>query len=102
MEVNILIGCTAAICGTVFGYLAMQARIKGETRSDGIAAGQLRADIDYIKRGSDSTLLELRSLNQTVNCHADRLARVEESTKQAHHRINELREEMGKDAASKV
>lgn len=102
MEINILITCAAAICGIVFGYLTMLARVKNAIKKDGIESGQLRADIDYIKRSSDTTLLEIRCLNQTVNNHADRLARVEESTKQAHHRINEIREELGKDATSKV
>lgn len=102
METNVLIACVASIAGVVFGYLTMLARIKGDTKKDGIESGQLKADIDYIKRRSDDTLIELRGLNKTVSDHADRLARVEESAKQAHHRINELREEMGKDAASKV
>lgn len=97
MEVNIFITCVAAICGIIFGYLTMQARVKGESKQSGIEAGQLKADIDYIKRSSDTTLLEIRCLNRTVNNHADRLARVEESTKQAHLRINEIREEIGKD-----
>lgn len=98
MEINILIACAAAACGIIFGYLTMQARIKGESKQSGVEAGQLKADIDYIKRSGDTTLLELRDLNRTVNNHADRLARVEESAKQAHLRINELREEIGKDA----
>lgn len=97
METNIFITCVAAISGIVFGYLTMQTRIRGESKQNGIEAGQLKADIDYIKRSSDTTLLELRCLNQTVNNHANRLARVEESTKQAHLRINEIREELGKD-----
>ncbi len=102
METNVLIGCIAALAGIIFSYLTMLSRIKGDTKKDGIESGQLKADIDYIKRRSDDTLIELRGLNKTVSDHADRLARVEESAKQAHHRINELREEMGKDAASKV
>lgn len=102
MEINILIGCVAAICGVVFGYLTLQSRTKGESKQSGFEDGQLRADIDYIKRSSDTTLLELRDLNRTVNHHADRLARVEESAKQAHLRINELREEMVKDASIKI
>lgn len=97
LESNILITCVAAICGVIFGYLTMQSRIRGETKQSGVEAGQLKADIDYIKRSSDTTLLEIRCLNRTVNNHADRLARVEESTKQAHLRINEIREEMVKD-----
>jgi hypothetical protein len=97
MDLNILVTCVAALAGVVFGYIAMQARIKGETKQNGVESGQLKADIDYIKRSSDNTLLELRCLNQTVNNHADRLARVEESAKQAHHRIDEVREAIGKD-----
>ncbi len=97
MELNIIITCVAAICGIVFGYLAMQARIKSESKQSGVEAGQLKVDIDYIKRSSDTTLLELKCLNRTVNSHANRLARVEESTKQAHLRINEIREELVKD-----
>lgn len=69
----------------------MQAWVKGESKQSGIKAGQLRSDIDYIKRSSDSTLLEIRCLNNTVSKYADRLARVEESAKQAHHRIIEIR-----------
>ncbi len=102
VETNILITCVAAVCGIVFGYLTLQARVKGESKQSGIEVGQLKADIEYIKRSSDTTLLELRCLNKTVNNHADRLARVEESTKQAHLRINELREELGKDVPCKI
>ena len=97
MEVNVIITCVAAICGTVFGYLTMQSMIKTESKQSGVEAGQLKVDIDYIKRSGDTTLLELKCLNRTVNNHADRLARVEESTKQAHLRINEIREEIVKD-----
>jgi hypothetical protein len=97
VDINILITCIAAVCGIIFGYLTMQARVRGESKRSGIEAGQLKADIDYIKRSSDTTLLEIRCLNNTVSNHADRLARVEESTKQAHLRINEIREEMVKD-----
>lgn len=97
METNILITCVAAVSGIIFGYLTFQSRVRGESKQSGMEAGQLKADIEYIKRSSDTTLLELRFLNKTVNNHADRLARVEESTKQAHQRINELREEIGKD-----
>jgi hypothetical protein len=97
LETNILISCVSAVCGIVFGYIAMQARIRGETKQSGVETGQLKTDIEYIKRSSDTTLLELRCLNRTVNNHSDRLARVEESTKQAHLRINEIREEMVKE-----
>lgn len=90
METNIFITCIAAIAGVVFGYLTLQARVKGESKQNGLEAGQLKADIDYIKRRSDDTLIELRGLNKTVSDHADRLARVEESAKSLHKRLDAI------------
>lgn len=98
METNVLIACVAAIAGVVFGYLTMLSRIKGDTRQDGMQSGQLRADIDYIKRRSDETLIALKELNVKVSDHESRIVKVEESAKQAHLRINEIREELRKDA----
>ncbi len=98
METNVLIACVAAIAGVVFGYLTMLSRIKGDTRQDGMQSGQLRADIDYIKRRSDETLITLKELNIKVSDHESRIVKVEESAKQAHLRINEIREELRKDA----
>ena len=98
METNVLITCAAAIVGVVFGYLTMLSRIKGDTRKDGMESGQLRADIDYIKRRSDETLITLKELNIKVSDHESRIVKVEESAKQAHLRINEIREELRKDA----
>ena len=90
MEANVLIACVGAVVGMVFGYIAMLSRIKGDTKKDGIESGQLKADIDYNKRRSDDTFIELRELNKTIGEHADRLARVEESTKSAHKRLDEI------------
>ena len=90
MEANVLIGCVGAVMGMVFAYLSMLSRVKGETKKDGIESGQLRTDIEYIKRRSDDTFIELRELNKTIGEHADRLARVEESTKSAHKRLDEI------------
>lgn len=62
-----------------------------EARHNGKTDGALKSDIEYIKRRSEDTLLELRELNKTLDAHAERLARVEESAKQAHKRIDEIK-----------
>ncbi len=90
MGANVLIGCAGTIVGMVLAYLTFMSKVKEANKKDGIESGQLKADIEYIKRSSDTTLLELRDLNRTVNNHADRLARVEESTKSAHKRIDNI------------
>ncbi len=99
MEVNVvaLVSAAGGLCGILFGYLGYTKSKEKEVKQSGIESGQFKVDIDYIKRSSDCTLLEIKDLNRTIGIHADRLARVEESTKQAHHRIDELREGFGKD-----
>lgn len=92
MTVNVvaLIGVIGTICGVLFGILGHSAVVKKECKDEGVADGALKADTEYIKRRIDDVLLEQKDTNKTLNQHADRLARVEESTKSAHQRIDEL------------
>ena len=52
--------------------------------------GFLASDIGYIKAGIDDLKTEIRTLKIEMAEVSTRLARVEESTKQAHKRIDEL------------
>lgn len=61
-----------------------------DAKKEGQDDGALKADIAYIKRRVDDVLLEQRETNKTLDAHAERITRVEESTKQAHKRIDEI------------
>lgn len=50
----------------------------------------LAADIDYIKRGIEDMRVEIRLQGERYDALAERVTRVEESAKQAHHRLNRL------------
>lgn len=90
MDTPVLIGCIAAVSGIVFGYIGYISGVKKESKSDGQKNGELKADIEYIKRRSDDTLLELKDISKTQSAHAERLTRVEESAKQAHKRLDRI------------
>jgi hypothetical protein len=100
MDVNVivLIGLIASVCSIVFGYLGFvrgkekeRSDKEKECKSEGKESGELKADTVYIRRRIDDILLEQRDTNKTLNVHSDRLARVEESAKSAHHRIDEIK-----------
>lgn len=101
------ISVLGTVAGILFAYLGYKRgqrdelnRQKNEYKKEGAEEGTLRADIEYIKRRSDDMLLEQKETNKNINVLSERLARVEESTKSAHHRIDKFTEDC-KDFRSK-
>lgn len=87
------------ICSIAFGalgflisYFAFQRNKKKENVEDGESRGAIASDIGYIKAGVDDLKRETRETRTVVGELAERVTRVEESCKQAHHRIDEIRE----------
>lgn len=80
----------AAISGIVLGWLGKAKATKKEIREEAGNGAFLKADVEYIKRGVDDMRLEQRAQGQRFDALAERVTRVEESSKQAHHRITRL------------
>jgi hypothetical protein len=90
----VLIGVIASIGGVSIGYVSYMAGKNKEAKKDGREDGKLRSDNEYLKRRTDDILLEVKDTNKTLTTYGDRLARVEESAKSAHHRIDEIKKEV--------
>lgn len=88
MEWIAVVGAIGACSSILFGYIGYQKGLKKDCKQEGVENGVLHADIEYIKRRSDDTLLEVKETNKGLNALAERVARVEESAKQAHKRID--------------
>lgn len=78
-----LIGLAVSIATFFLGRLANRQAV-------GEKSGFLASDVGYIKAGIDDLKTELRALKAEMAEINTRLARVEESTKQAHKRIDEI------------
>lgn len=89
------IGLVGTICGVLFGYLGYKKGLQDEYRDLGEDKGSLKTDITYIKKRTDDVLLEQKETNRNMNLLTERVARVEESAKSAHHRIDELKNKRG-------
>jgi hypothetical protein len=88
--VTAVIAAAAAISGIVLGWLGRSRSIRQETVAEASKDAKFHTDMEYIKRGIDDVRIEQRAQGQRFDALAERVTRVEESTKQAHHRLNRL------------
>jgi len=86
MEWTALVSVAAALSGITLGWLGRSRTV----RRDGAEDGELRASVKYIRDGVDDLRAELKSQSQRYDLLAERVTRVEESARQAHHRITRL------------
>lgn len=94
---TIVFGTVGMIVGIVGIYQAFKSsshEINREIRAESQDEGTMRTDVVYIKRRIDDVLLEQKDTNKTLSEHSERLTRVEESSKQAHKRIDGLEDRL--------
>lgn len=90
IDLTTFIGILGAGCTVLGTWLGYQNGLKKEYNAD----GSLQSDVGYIKAGVDDLKKEQRSLNQMHYELAERVGRVEESAKSAHHRLDGLEEKL--------
>lgn len=86
MEWTAVVSVIAALSGIVLGWMGRSRTI----RQDGAQDGELRASVKYIREGVDDLRFEIKAQSQRYDVLAERVTRVEESTKQAHRRIDHI------------
>ncbi|BAE83959.1 hypothetical protein [Desulfitobacterium hafniense] len=93
--ITALIGVVATLSGIVLGWSAKAKEAKREVRKDAEIDTELRTGMEYLKRGVDDIRIEQRSQGQRMDAMGERLTRVEESSKQAHKRIDTIERKGG-------
>lgn len=83
----------STICAIVFGYMAFARNKQKDDTEEGSDKGTMLTEIGYIKGGIDDIKAEQREQRKTNTEFVSRLTAVEESTKQAHKRIDRLESE---------
>ena len=85
-----VLGSLGAICAIIFGYSAWKRAHKIDDTDIGERNGTILTEIGYIKSGVDDIKAEQREQRNTNTQFHERLTAVEESTKQAHKRIDRV------------
>ena len=95
IEIVTLIGVIGTVCGVIFGYIGYQRGLKKDSTDTGKNDGVLLSDVGYIKSGIDDLKRKQELTDERHYALAERVTKVEESAKQAHHRIDEIKSKRG-------
>jgi hypothetical protein len=88
--IGTIFGIVGVILSVVFAYLAFSRGKKKDDEGQGQQLGTIQSDLGYDKSGIDDIKAEQREQRDINVSLTSRVTAVEESTKQAHKRIDHL------------
>ena len=91
-QISIFCTLLSIFISLLFSVLTYKRNIKKDSENMGAGRGVLQSDIGYIKAGIDDLKRENREVHLKLDSIFERVTRVEESCKQAHKRIDEIKE----------
>ncbi len=90
--VSIVISFLGFVSSAAFAYISYRRILKKDMSGAGEHRGVIISDIGYIKAGIDDLKRENKDTASKLASLTERITRCEESSKQAHHRIDEIKE----------
>ncbi|HFK1771768.1 TPA: hypothetical protein ACGXGV_004211 [Bacillus paranthracis] len=87
------IGVFIAIVSAVIGYFSYALNRSKEIKSDGQQGAEMKAKLEYISKGVDDIRIDQKASERQMVSFGERITRVEESSKQAHKRLDNLEKE---------
>ena len=88
--IPVIVAVIASFSGMYLGWSAKTKEYAKEYRSEGQAVTQLQADTAHIRQSIDSLASDMRLQGQKIDGISISVAKVGESSKSAHERINRL------------
>ncbi|PEM28939.1 hypothetical protein [Bacillus wiedmannii] len=92
---TIEIGLLIAAASLVIGYFSYALNRSREIKSDGQQSAEMKAELGYIRKGVDDIRIDQKASERRMTEFGERITRVEESSKQAHKRLDNVEKEMG-------
>lgn len=86
--ISITLFCT--IAGAIIGYLTFQRNTKSDVKQDTRDSTSVAVKLDYISKGVDDIRLDIKAANREIDSLKEKYIRVDESTKQAHKRLDKI------------
>ncbi|MBU5214550.1 hypothetical protein [Heyndrickxia oleronia] len=83
-------GVVIALLGLILSYLTYLFNKQKENKIDTRQEAKIQAQLDYIGKGVDDIRIDLKSNERQMIALGERITRVEESSKQAHKRLDSI------------
>jgi len=93
VEMTALVSIVTGVLGIVFSYLKWGRGRDKDIQSEGRQDGVMLTELGYIKANTEDIKTEQKEQRKINTEVYERLASVESSAKQAHHRIDHLEEQ---------
>lgn len=87
---GIIFSIIVSISTLILGWWGKALSVKKEIKQDATEDAEVKFALQYIKSGVEDIRFEQRDQGRRFDTLSERVTRVEESTKQAHHRINRM------------
>lgn len=87
------IGVICTVIGAVIGCLGYKRTFTKDIKEESNSQTKLEMQLNYISRGVDDIKLDMKMQDKKINDVIERVARVEESAKSAHHRLDNFEKE---------
>ena len=85
-----LFGLAGTGCSILFGFMAFKRNQRSDEQQDGRENGTLLTEIGYIKANTDDIKRKQEKQDEQYLELTERMVAVEQSAKQAHHRLDRL------------
>lgn len=91
---TISIALACSVIGAIVGIATFnsnkQKSIKQETKEESSTQTKVEMQLNYISRGIDDIKLDMKMQDKKINDLVERVAKLEEATKSAHKRIDDI------------
>lgn len=88
-----IVSVLTGLSGAALGWAGRARSVRQDVVQDAETVTTLKNDLGYIRSGVDDIRFEQRMQSQRIDALSERVTRNEESSKQAHKRIDRLEEE---------
>jgi septal ring factor EnvC (AmiA/AmiB activator) len=95
-EVTVEITVLIAIASFLIGLVSFSRNRDKDVKNDATKSAVIETKLDNISQSVDSIRIDLKANDQRWNSLSDRVIRVEESSKQAHKRLDNLMNKVDK------
>ncbi|AOM13802.1 MULTISPECIES: hypothetical protein [Bacillus cereus group] len=90
---NIELGVLIALLSLAISYFGYALNRSKAIKADGQQSAEVKAELGYIRKGVDDIRIDLKASEKQMVALGERVTRVEESTKQAHKRLDTIEKE---------
>lgn len=89
-DMTVELGIVLTILSLIVAVQGYQLNRTKSIKDDGRQSAEVNAQLQYISKGVDDIRIDLKANERQLAIQAERLTRVEESSKQAHKRIDKM------------